>query len=46
MAAVGIITTQLWSEAFMKPGAAHPAEASDPVVKIDRRSRRAAEGIA
>jgi asparagine synthase (glutamine-hydrolysing) len=38
MAVVGIVTTQLWHELFVRGGSPYPAETSEPRVRIDRRS--------
>ena len=36
MALIGILSTQLWHEAFVGGGADYPAETADPEVRIDR----------
>ena len=36
MALIGILSTQLWHQAFAGAGAGYPAETADPEVRIDR----------
>jgi asparagine synthase (glutamine-hydrolysing) len=47
MALVGVLSTQLWHEAFLAPGAGdYPAETAAPRVRIDRSANRQTEEVA